>query len=38
MHKSALTIVALLATSVPAAATTWLVTEENTGGIKGSQG
>jgi hypothetical protein len=38
MHKSALTIVALVATSVPASATTWLVTEENTGGIKGSQG
>ncbi|QGM99499.1 hypothetical protein F7D14_02255 [Methylocystis parvus] len=38
MHKSALAVAALLATSVPAAAATWLVTEENTGGIKGAQG
>jgi hypothetical protein len=38
MDKSVLTIAALLAMSVPASATTWLVTEENTGGIKGSQG
>lgn len=38
MHKAVLTIAALLSMSVPAAAATWLVTEENTGGIKGSQG
>ncbi|WP_457795637.1 hypothetical protein [Methylocystis sp. S23] len=38
MHKSALAVAALLATSVPASAATWLVTEENTGGIKGAQG
>lgn len=38
MNKSALAIAALLAASVPAAAATWLVTEENTGGVKGAQG
>jgi hypothetical protein len=38
MHKTVLAIAALLATSIPAAAATWLVTEENTGGIKGAQG
>jgi hypothetical protein len=38
MHKSVLAVVALLAMSVPAAAATWLVTEENTGGIRGAQG
>jgi hypothetical protein len=38
MRKTVLTIAALLSMSIPAAAATWLVTEENTGGIKGSQG
>jgi hypothetical protein len=38
MQKTALAFAALLAASAPAAAATWLVTEENTGGIKGSQG
>jgi hypothetical protein len=38
MYKPVTTIVALLATSAPAAAATWLVTEENTGGVRGSQG
>ncbi len=38
MHKTALAAIALVAMSVPASAATWLVTEENTGGIKGAQG
>lgn len=38
MNKPALAVAALLATSAPACAATWLVTEENTGGIKGAQG
>lgn len=38
MNKTALAIAALLAASAPACAATWLVTEENTGGIKGAQG
>jgi hypothetical protein len=38
MKKTVLAIATLLATSAPAFAGTWLVTEENTGGIKGAQG
>jgi opacity protein-like surface antigen len=38
MNKSALAVAAFLALSAPASAATWLVTEENTGGIKGAQG
>lgn len=38
MIKSALAAAALLALGAPAYAATWLVTEENTGGVKGAQG
>ncbi|WP_424361333.1 hypothetical protein [Methylocystis parvus] len=38
MKKSALAVAALLATSAPAFAATWIVTEENLGGVKGAQG
>ncbi|WP_442754805.1 hypothetical protein ACNHKD_17710 [Methylocystis sp. JAN1] len=38
MNRSALAVAALLAISAPARAGTWLVTEENTGGVKGAQG
>jgi hypothetical protein len=38
MHKLAFAITAMLGVSAPANAATWLVTEENTGGIRGAQG
>lgn len=38
MHKPTLTVALLLSMSAPVSAATWLVTEENTGGIRGAQG
>lgn len=38
MHKSTLALAVLLASSAPGFAATWLVTEENTGGVRGAQG
>jgi hypothetical protein len=38
MKKFVWAAAAILAASVPASAATWLVSEENTGGVKGAQG